>query len=127
MNDIKHDMFLGADGYLFEKARQLRNQETKAEKLLWSKLCKNQLGVRFRRQHPIYSYVVDFYCHSHKLIIEVDGPEHETEEGKFNDNIRSQAFKEFDIEILRFTNNEVLFDIETVLQKISIQLSKHTS
>ena len=82
--------------------------------------------MRFRRQHPIYTYVVDFYCHSHRLIIELDGPLHETEEAKFNDSVRSLAFKEFNIEILRFTNNEVLFDIEAVLRKISMHLNKHT-
>jgi len=127
MKDIKHDMFLGDDGYLFEKARQLRGHETEAEKLLWSKLCKKQLEVKFRRQHPIYTYVVDFYCHSHRLIIEVDGPIHETMEAKFNDSVRSEAFREFNIEILRFTNNEVLSDIEAVIQQIRIHLSKHTS
>ena len=76
-----------------------------------------QLAVKFRRQHPLYEYVVDFYCHSHRLVIEVDGPVHNIEGANFNDSIRSEAFKEFKIEIIRFTNNEVLFDIENVDRK----------
>jgi very-short-patch-repair endonuclease len=124
MRDRKHDMFLGADGHLFEMARQLRLQETEAEKLLWSRLCKNQLGVKFRRQHPIYTYVVDFYCHSCRLVIEVDGFVHSTREAQFNDSIRTKAFTEFNIEVMRFTNEEVLFDIETVLEKVGLHLKK---
>jgi cyclase len=75
-------MFLGANPNLFAVAKELRLHETEAEKLLWSKLSHKQLGVRFRRQHPIYSYVADFYCHSCKLVVEVDGPIHDTEENK---------------------------------------------
>ena len=73
MKDYKDKLFLGANKFLFDMAGQLRRDETKAEKLLWSKLRNKQLGVKFRRQHPLYSYIVDFYCHSHRLVIEVDG------------------------------------------------------
>lgn len=104
MSGYKDNLFLGADGNLFNMARRLRHHETKAEKLLWSKLCNKQLGVKFRRQHPLYSYVVDFYCHSHGLIIEVDGLIHNAKEA-------------------RFTNDEVLFDTENVLQKIRLHLN----
>ena len=124
MRDRKHDMFLGADGRLFEFARALRLHETEAEKLLWSRLCNNQLGVKFRRQHPIYAYVVDFYCHSCRLVIEVDGLVHCTEDAEFNDSIRTKAFTEFNIEVIRFTNEEVLFHIETVLDKVRLSLKK---
>ena len=125
MKDYKRDLFLGADGYLFEMARLLRRSETEAEKLLWSKLCAKQLGVKFRRQHPLYEYVVDFYCHSHRLVIEVDGPIHIMEGVNFDDNVRSQAFKEFKIEIIRFTNTEVLLDIDNVIERIRVHLNKH--
>ena len=117
-------MFLGADGPLFALARQLRLYETEAEKLLWSKLSNNQLGVKFRRQHPIYTYVVDFYCHSCRLVIEVDGLVHSTKEAEFNDTVRSKAFIEFNIEVMRFTNDEVLFEMEPVLEKIRLHLKK---
>jgi cyclase len=118
-------LFLGADGYLFEMARRLRKNETEAEKLLWSKLSHKQIGVKFRRQHPLYDYVVDFYCHSHRLVIEVDGPIHNKEAANFDNSVRSEAFKEFKIKVIRFTNNEVLLDIENVLDKIRAQVNNH--
>ena len=127
MKDYKRDLFLGADGYLFEMARLLRRHETEAEKLLWSKISHKQIGVKFRRQHPLYEYVVDFYCHSHRLVIEVDGPIHNMEGANFNDSVCSEAFKEFKIEIIRFTNDEVLLAIEEVIEKIRIHLNKHAN
>ena len=124
MKKIKHDMFLGAGGHLFEVARMLRAQETAAEKFLWTRLRNKQLGVKFRRQHPLYDYVVDFYCHSHDVVIEVDGPVHDKDNAKFDDSVRSKAFEEFNIKVLRFTNDEVLFDIEEVIRKIKCYLDK---
>jgi cyclase len=122
MKKIEYDMHLGAGPHLFEIARILRAQETDAEKFLWTKLCNKQLGVKFRRQHPMYDYVVDFYCHSHRLVIEVDGPVHTTVEAKFNDSVRSRAFEEFQIEVMRFTNEEVLQNIEDVVSRIKSYL-----
>lgn len=112
-------MFLGAGAHLFEMARTLRRQETEAEKVLWTRLSNQQLGVKFRRQHPIYDYVADFYCHSHRLIIELDGPVHDSIEAKSDDSLRTKAFEEFEIAVIRFPNLEVLFDIEEVVQKLN--------
>ena len=120
---IKHDMFLGANPNLFAVAKDLRLHETEAEKLLWSKLSHKQLGVRFRRQHPIYSYVADFYCHACKLVVEVDGPVHDTEDNKSYDTSRKEGFKEFGIKVLRFTNKEVLHEIDRVIESIRRALS----
>jgi cyclase len=69
-------MFYGAAPYLFRYAKKLRNNPTKAESLLWDKLKQKQLGFKFRRQHPVYKYIADFYCHKLKLIIEIDGDYH---------------------------------------------------
>ena len=69
-------MHLGAYGKLFQYARQLRENPTPAEQLLWERLRGNQTGYKFRRQHPLDKYVVDFYCLALKLAIEVDGPIH---------------------------------------------------
>ena len=67
-------------------ARLLRNRQTDAEALLWSKLRNRQLfGLKFRRQHPIVPYVIDFYCHAHQLAIEVDGSQHLTKTGHAQD------------------------------------------
>ena len=123
MSNYKDNLFLGADGNLFDIARRLRRHETKAEKFLWSKLGNKQLGVKFRRQHPLYTYIVDFYCHSHRLVVEIDGPVHNTKDANFDNSVRSQDFKEYKIEIIRFTNDDVLSDIETVLQKIRFHLN----
>ena len=125
MKKVKYDMFLGAGGHLFEMARTLRRQETEAERVLWTKLCKQQPGVKFRRQHPIYNYIADFYCHSHRLVIEVDGPVHNTTEAKFDDSLRTKAFEEFGITVIRFTNEEVLHDVEEVIRKIKWHLDNY--
>lgn len=67
-------MFYGAPPYIFEKARKLRETMTPAEQILWKYLKKRQLkGCKFRRQHPLSEFIADFYCHSLKLVIEVDG------------------------------------------------------
>jgi very-short-patch-repair endonuclease len=70
-------MFYGASPKIFEMAKDLRSQLTKAESLLWEKLRLKRLrGYRFKPQHPIGSFIVDFYCHRAKLVIEVDGMYH---------------------------------------------------
>jgi len=116
-------MFLGATPKLFERAEQLRLRETKAEQLLWSKLRGKKLGVKFRRQHPIHSYIADFYCHSHKLIVEVDGPIHNTIRNRRYDAMRSEVFNEFNIDVIRFTNDQVLTNTELVVKEIRNSLS----
>ena len=121
-NNVKHDMYLGASASLFGLAKQLRLEETPAEKLLWSRLSRNQLGVKFRRQHPIYYYVADFYCHSHKLIVEVDGPIHDSKENQFNDLVRTAGFNEFNIEVIRFSNDEIIYNLDDVIFRIKEKL-----
>jgi very-short-patch-repair endonuclease len=88
---------------------------TDAERLLWSKLKANQLGVKFRRQQPIENYIVDFVCFNKKLIIELDGGQHF--ESK-KDRLRDKWFQRNGFRILRFWNNEVLGNIEGVLEVI---------
>jgi cyclase len=67
---MKKKMFLGADSLIFKNAEALRYRMTAAEELLWQNLKGKQLGVKFRRQHPLGIYIADFYCHRHKLVIE---------------------------------------------------------
>jgi len=116
-----HDesMYKGAPPDSFAKAQFLRDNMTDAEKLLWEKLEDNKLkGLKFRRQHPIHIYIVDFYCHKLKLIIEIDGGYHDSKEQKLLDAERSEILKFQELEIIRFTNDEVLENIEFVLRKI---------
>jgi very-short-patch-repair endonuclease len=97
-------------------AKQLRQKMTEAEKLLWSRIRNRQLGVKFRRQTPIGRYIADFYCHEHKLIIELDGSQH-LEQAEY-DQIRTDYFNAQGISVLRFWNNEVLCQLDDVLVKI---------
>jgi very-short-patch-repair endonuclease len=122
MKDRK--MFYGANGSTFRKASMLRTSETKAEKLLWKKLNKNQIsGFRFKRQHPIGDCIADFYCHKAKLVIELDGLYHNRAEQKFHDKIRTNFLEEFQIRVIRFSDEEIFTDIERVLEVIKSNLN----
>ena len=112
-------MWKGAPASSFGKAKSLRNNETKAEILLWEKLKNNQLGgFKFRRQHPISLYIADFYCHKLKLIIEIDGEYHFTKEQIPKDKERTNMIEFNGVQVIRFSNEEILSNIETVLQEI---------
>jgi very-short-patch-repair endonuclease len=102
---------------LIERARQLRAKPTQAEALLWSKLRKRQLGgFRFRRQHIIHAYIVDFYCPEAKLVIEIDGAVHE---GQVEyDQDRETKLVEMGYKVVRFTNVDVTKEIKIVLVDI---------
>jgi very-short-patch-repair endonuclease len=99
--------------------RPLREKQTWAETVLWERLRgKKCLGLKFRRQHGIGPYIVDFYCSHLKLIIEVDGSIHENPETKQRDLKRQGALEEAGYKFLRFTNQEVLEGIDSVLARI---------
>jgi very-short-patch-repair endonuclease len=112
-------MFYGASKEIRERAKKLRKNSTKAEELLWEVLRNEKLsGLKFRRQHPVENYIVDFYCHSQKLAIEVDGPVHDYEWSEEYDIKREQVLKSLDIKVIRFKNEEVLKDLNFVINKI---------
>ncbi len=99
--------------------RELRKNQTETEKIIWDKLRNRRfLNLKFRRQYGIGNYIADFYCSSLKLVIELDGGQHFTEEGLEYDKIREEFMKSLGIKTLRFNNNEVLNNIEEVLIKI---------
>jgi len=99
------------------RARQLRSAPTDAEIRLWSRIRRRQIGnFRFRRQHPIGPYVVDFFCPEAKLIVEVDGGQHAIRERE--DAERTQWLEQRGYSVLRFWNNEVLGNTEGVLLAI---------
>ena len=111
-------MHYGAIKTIFENAEFLRKNMTHEEKLLWGHIANNQLGVKFRRQHPIWMYIADFYCHELKLAIEVDGGIHDREDVKTNDIIRENDLNDFGIKVIRFSNFEIKCDIATVMTTI---------
>ena len=105
--------------YLKERRRDLRNNPTPTETQLWEKLAKRQLGgFKFRRQHSINHYIVDFYCPQLKLIIEVDGEIHDQPKNKEHDHLRDLELTEQGFHVLRFRNQEVQSNIENVIEKI---------
>jgi len=104
---------------ILQAARELRQNATKTEELLWDALRSRRLeGIKFRRQHPIGRFVLDFYCSRHRLAIEVDGSVHQKFEQHQNDVLRSQELQDLDIRVLRVTNREVEEDLDGVLRKI---------
>ncbi len=103
-------------------AKKLRKEQTKQEKLLWSKLRNNQLGVKFRRQYPIQGYILDFYSPELKLAIEADGGQHQ--KNKEYDQQRTEFLNSIGVRVLRFWNNEITDNLELVLTKITEELKK---
>ncbi len=93
-----------------EKARKLRRNMTLAEKKIWYQLLVNDglNGLRFLRQKPIDQYIVDFYCHQLKLVIEIDGESHLAEDAKEYDEVRTKVLNGYGIEVIRYTNDQIL-------------------
>jgi very-short-patch-repair endonuclease len=118
------DMHYGASKPIFQYAEALRRNMTVAEKIIWERLCKNQLGVRIRRQHPVWKYVADYYCHELKLVIEIDGGIHLTKENKEYDVGREITLNEFGIKIIRFTNDQVINELEHVIEIIAGKITE---
>ena len=86
---------------------------------MWKLLRDRQVAnAKFRRQHPIEGYIADFYCHEYKLIVELDGSQHLTEQGLLADALRTQRLNELGIRVRRFDNRQVLVETEAVLQVI---------
>lgn len=102
-------------------ARALRKNQTDVEKLLWNHLRNRQMtGIKFRRQQPIGSYIVDFVSFERKIIIELDGGYHNDEAQKRKDDERSEWLKSIGYNVLRFWNNEIIENIEGVLETITL-------
>ena len=98
-------------------ARELRQQATPAEAALWQAIRNRQLsGRKFRRQVPIGAFVVDFYCASERLVVEVDGPIHDSQPGA--DQLRQELLEALGIRFVRLANQEVEGDILSALEKI---------
>jgi len=112
-----------ADFIQFENAKRNRKEQTEAENILWQALRNNQLDVKFRRQHPIENFIVDFVCLQKRLIIEVDGGYHNIPEQKELDEARTIELENIGFTVIRFTNEEVIHSTDAVLNKIKKALS----
>jgi very-short-patch-repair endonuclease len=107
-----------------EKMRiyEFRDNPTEAEKALWNILRNKKFhGLKFRRQHKIGQFIVDFYCHQSGMVIEVDGGVHDKRESE--DSTRTEWLEKCGLKVIRFTNDEVLNDMETIKSKISSVIS----
>lgn len=111
--------------YLKERRRTLRKQLTAAETALWTLLRRQKLGRKFRRQHSIENYIVDFYCPSERLIIELDGEIHRNLGQSNADFLRDQRLSSLGFQILRFENKLVFEQPETVLEIIKSRFIKN--
>ena len=99
-------------------AREMRHPQTPAEATLWRALRNRKTGFKFRRQHPIYRFIIDFYCAKAKLLIEVDGESHFEPEQEEYDKLRTKYLEELGYKVIRFTNNDVRYNIDSVASKI---------
>ena len=97
-------MFYKADPLIFSNVRELRNKLTPAEQIFWRRLKEQFSQYKFRKQRPISIYIADFYCHKLKLIIEIDGSIHNSEEAKLNDKKRQNDLEDLNLAMIRFTN-----------------------
>lgn len=103
---------------MIDRARSLRQSETPPEDLLWLAPRNSQIGgMKFRRQHPIGRYVVDFYCHAAKLVVEVDGMSHDDK--MTQDAAKSRFLESEGLQLLRVTNQDVMHDLDAVTREIA--------
>ncbi len=107
------------DKYKLRQARHLRQKMTEAETKLWEQVRRKQiLGLKFRRQQIIEGFIVDFFCHQAKLVVEVDGEVHVSEEQKLIDEHRRNVFALRGLDEMRFWNDEVLNSVDNVVKQI---------
>lgn len=113
------------ESHLKPLSRKLRKEMTDAERLLWYKLNRKQvLGVSFNRQKPLGNYIVDFYCASARLVIEVDGGQHFEEDGRQKDEERDTFLRSLGLEVLRVSDRAVLTNLGGVMAFIWDKVEK---
>ena len=119
------NMYYGADSKTLSAAGILRRNMTLAEIVLWKKLRDRKIfSTKFRKQHPIDFFIVDFYCHEFKLVIEVDGDIHNDEIVSEYDLGRTAMLNKYGIRVIRFTNDQIMYNIDLVLLKIHEEITK---
>lgn len=118
-DDKKRPFHYGAEKHSFILAKQQRKNSTRAEKILWQLLRNRRFeGYKIRRQHPIWKYVADFYCHQSRLVIESDGEVHDNAEQIEYDSERDEFMEGLGLKILRIKNEDLFNDQEKVMNLI---------
>ncbi len=111
--------FLKNDPALKERRRELRQNQTDAERVFWARVRNRQFfGLRFFRQYSMGPYILDFYCPASKLAVELDGGQHNQTEAREYDAARSEFLNAHGIEVIRFWNDEILREIEGALARL---------
>jgi len=115
----KFPYYHGATPVIFKNAKILRKNQTPAEAFLWTILRRKSLKkLKFRRQHPVNRFIVDFYCHELKLVIELDGDIHLPEEIKTYDLKREELLRSMGLTVIRFTNEQVFREPERIIKTV---------
>ncbi len=113
---------MGYDKQLIQLSKKLRNNSTNEEIILWQSLKQKQLGVKFRRQQPIGKYIADFVCFEKKIIIELDGGQHNESSNIEKDKMRDLFFNQNGFKVVRFWNNEIHQNLDGVIEKIQTEI-----
>jgi very-short-patch-repair endonuclease len=115
---VEYPMYFGAKPSIFKLSKQLIKDETEAEKMLWARLNKNQIkGLQLRRQHSLNIFIADFYYAKIKLVIEIDGSIHDIPEYHEYDEGSSSMLEDFGITVIRFTNEQIMDEIDYTVQQ----------
>ena len=126
MNNEKNYNFCAYNKNLKEASRKLRKEMTSQERRLWFVFLKNH-PVKFVRQRPIYKFIADFYCSKAKLVIEIDGSQHYTQEGIDYDKLRSDIINIFGIKVIRFSNYDIDKNFEGICEEINKVIAEQLS
>lgn len=119
MKNSEKSFFYDASPEIFKRARELRKTLTDTERVLWDCIKQDKLeGLHFRRQHPLNKFIVDFYCHELSLVIELDGGIHLKDSVAERDEGREYELRRLGLNVLRFKNEEVIKNINSVLETI---------
>ena len=103
--------------------QQLRHETTPAENMFWVKVANRQFfNLKFRRQHGVGKYIVDFYCSEKKLIIEIDGDSHAIENGLEDDRKRTEYLESFGYHVIRYQNRDIIDNIDGVFEDLTLKL-----
>jgi len=109
---------------ILERAREMRHPQTPAEATLWHALRNRNLTYKFRRQHIIDRFVIDFYCAQAKLCIELDGPSHLEQSQKEYDAARTEYLDDLGYKVIRFSNDQVRYHLDVVVAEIIRTIEK---
>jgi len=124
----EYPIYFGANRELMGIAGTLRRNMTRSEKILWQRIRDRQMdGYKFRRQHPIDTFIADFFCYEKMLVVEVDGEVHDDQSQAERDEERTRILNRRGIKVIRFTNEEIEKNINIVLRKIRESLNDNIS